>query len=390
MNCASVYTYEIDDPDVALEELNSQLLSSITLLENTVGVVMCHPEFVASGAVKHISENLPFEIAGITTSAQAVNCECGGLMLTIFVMTSDDVWFKTGMTADLSDGIRTPTEAAYAMASAGESELPKLAFIFPPLLLEHAGDEYVDAWDRVIPGVPVFGALAIEDTLPFVDSEAIHNAETAKTAMSFILCYGNIKPRFFIGTLHEDKAMPYKGEITKSSGPFVQEINNTNAYKYFNDLGFANNGVLEEKFGFVLYVIDQKKREDYDGVPVVRGLVAFSEDGSAIFRGEMDEGSTFSMLTSNVDDVLSTTRKKISQMNDITDVNGIIMFPCIIRRIVAMSIGPLTELEAIRETLNPDIPFMAGYAGGEICPTSVKNGRPTNRFHNYSLVILVV
>ena len=55
-----------------------------------------------------------------------------------------------------------------------------------------------------------------------------------------------------------------------------------------------------------------------------------------------------------------------------------------------MKVSPLMELETARDTINPDIPFMIGYAGGEICPTLVRNGVPTNRYHNYSLVILVV
>jgi len=50
----------------------------------------------------------------------------------------------------------------------------------------------------------------------------------------------------------------------------------------------------------------------------------------------------------------------------------------------------LSELQIAKDTINPDIPFMMGYAGGEFCPTSVKNGVPTNRFHNDSLIILVV
>ncbi|MCL2124781.1 MAG: FIST C-terminal domain-containing protein [Oscillospiraceae bacterium] len=390
LKCASIHTFEIDDFDIALEQLNTQLAEKLTLLDNTIGVLMCHPEYITSGAVKHIADNLPFELAGATTSVQAVNDDIGELMLTIFVMTSDDIRFRAGVTGNLDDGIQQPTKAAYDIASAGENEAPALALIFPPLLLNYSGDEYVYAWESIIPGVPLFGTLAIEDTIPFDDSETIYKGDSFKAAMSFILCYGNINPRFYIATLEKEKAMPYKGEITKSNGAYVLEINNTNAYKYFSDIGFASNGVLADGYGFVLYVIDQKMRDDYDGVPVVRGLVAFTEDGAAIFRGDMDEGSTFSMLTSDCDDVLTTTRNKVAQMNDISEINGILMFPCIIRRMVAMSVGPLTELETIQNTIDPAIPYMAAYAGGEICPTSVVDGKPTNRFHNYSLVMMVV
>ena len=208
--------------------------------------------------------------------------------------------------------------------------------------------------------------------------------------MPFILCYGNINPRFIVGTFPEDKVMPYRGEITKSNGSLVSEINNINAYKYFESIGFVNNGVLQENFNFVPFAIDQKKRADYDGIPVIRGIALFTEDGSAIFRGDVDEGSTFSLLTCETEDVLTATEQKIKQMNELPDVNGALLFPCIARRMMTMGNNPLMELETVKNTIHPEIPFIMGYAGGEISPTLGRNGIPTNRFHNYSLIILVI
>jgi hypothetical protein len=88
--------------------------------------------------------------------------------------------------------------------------------------------------------------------------------------------------------------------------------------------------------------------------------------------------------------VLSATRQKIELINGLSDVNGVLLFPCIARRMMTMHNNPLMELETVRDTIRPEIPFMMGYAGGEISPTQVANGIPTNRFHNFSLVILVV
>ena len=390
LKCASVHTYEIDDPDVALEEIRKQLEEKIELLDNTVGIIMCHPEFIAAGVNRYISDSLPFDLVGATTSTQAVNGEAGELILTVFIITSDDVRFRAGVTETLDGNLQGTIDSAYAKASEGENALPGLALIFPPLTRIYAGDAFVEAWENAIPGTPLFGTIAIDDTMPFADSETIYNNETFKNALTFILCYGNINPRFLIGTLHLDKSVPYKGEITKSTGPFINEINGISAYKYFEEIGFAKDGALMESFGFVLYVIDQKKRKDYDGVPVVRGLTSFMDDGSALFSGVMDEGSTFSMQTSDYEDVISTTREMTEKVNGLTGVNGVLMLSCIVRRMVAMTHSPLSELEVIRDVMNPESPFMVAYAGGEICPTSIVNGKPTNRFHNYSLVILVL
>ena len=390
IKCASVFTYEIDDPDIALEEIKAQLDEKIALEEHTVAVVMCNPEFVTSGVIKLISESLPFPLVGATSSAQAVNGEAGELILTMFVITSDDVRFVIGATGDLLGDVDGPTEAAYRKCSAGEDSPPRLALIFPPLLLEYAGDAYVNAWSKVIPGTPLFGSVATEEAPPFVQCETICDGKTFRSAMTFILCYGNINPRFLVGSLNESTTVPFKGEITKSHGSFVEEINGINAYRYFEERGIAKDGRMDTKFGYVLYSIDQKKREDYDGVPVVRGLASFTEDGTAIFRGEMDEGSTFRMLTSDSADVLKTTHELTLKLGELGDINGVLMFSCIIRRMMTMGSGSIKELELVKNTISPDIPFMMGYAGGEVCPTSIKDGIPTNRFHNFSLVVLAI
>ena len=96
------------------------------------------------------------------------------------------------------------------------------------------------------------------------------------------------------------------------------------------------------------------------------------------------------MVTCDADVVLSSTGQKIKQINDLPDVNGVLLFSCIGRRMMTMRDNPLMELETVKETIRPEIPFSIGYAGGEISPILVKNGIPNNRYHNYSLVILVV
>jgi len=387
LKCASVYTKEVDDPQVALAEIRAQLDKKITLLEHSVGIVMCHPEFIVSGVLKHIGENLPFDLAGTTTAAQAVNDETGELILTVFVMTSDDVRFKTGLADGLRDGgIDAPFKAAYEKAAQGEPAPPKLALVFPPLIVDrYAGDAYVDALKKIIPDTPLFGTLAIDDTVTFSESETIYNDSHSKDAMPFVLCYGNINPRFFIATLPENKSVSLRAKVTKSKNNFVYEVNYTNTRKFF-----AESGIPESMFT-VPFMIDLKNRDDYDGVPVVGGCAAFDEDGTAIFYGYVDEGSTFSLASGTPDDIFSTSFHKIRQLNELQDVNGALLFPCVVRRILMMGVNnSLSELEIAKEQMKPNIPFMMGYSGGEICPTSIKAGVPVNRFHNYSLVILVV
>jgi len=384
IKCASVYTNEVDDPEIALKEIREQLGKKINLLENSVGIIMCNPEFIFTGVLKAVCEGLPIDLVGITTSSQSVNDEIGELILTIFIITSDDVLFKTGVTDTLADDIEGAIKTSYNNITPINPEKPKLAIVFPPFGL-HAGDAYVNAWSKIIPGMPVFGTCAIDDTATFSDCETIYNGINYKTSMSFVLCYGNIAPRFMIGTLSENNIISSKAEVTRAAGNCVFEINNDNALKYFEERGF------KESVRFTPFMIDFLTREDYDGVPVIRGHATFTEEGAAIFYGDVDEGSTFTMLQNDPNDILATTRKKLEQINQLPDVNGALLFPCVVRRAALLSVNkPLEELQSARDVIKSEIPFMMGYAGGEICPTSVKNGVPTNRFHNHTLVILVI
>ena len=384
LKCTSVFTLEVDSPEIAAEEIKEQLAKKINLLDNTVGIVMCHPEFIISGVLNFVCESLPFDLVGITTASQAVNDEVGELILTIFIMTSDDVSFKAGVTESLSKEVDEPVKAAYEKLADGLSEAPKLILTFPPFGLR-AGDTYVRAWDKLLPQAPVFGTCAIDDTAAFSDCETIYNGMNYKAAMPFLLCYGNINPRFVIATLTESNAVSSKAEVTRAEGNCVYEINHDNALKYFEEKGFV------ESVKFTPFLIDLLKREDYDGVPVIRGHAAFTKDGAAFFYGDVDEGSTFTMLVCDPDDILATTRKKIEQINQLQDINGVLLFPCVVRRAALLGVNKsLEELRGIRETINPGIPFMAGYAGGEFCPTSIRDGVPTNRFHNHSLVVCVI
>ena len=387
LKCASVYTYEIDNHETALAEIKAQLDKKITLLKNSVGIIMSHPEFITSGVLKYICDNLPFGIAGVTTASQAVNDEFGELILTLFVMTSDDVWFKTGVADNLNEGIDEPVRAAYEKAAEGEAEPPGLAILFPPFLIkQYAGDAYLKAWKKVIPNAPLFGTLAIDDTVSFNECETIYNGMNKKDAMPFVLCYGNINPRFLVATLPKDNNVPLHAEVTKSSGSLVQEINHIKVRKFFEDVGIYNENMLT-----VPLFVDLTKRDDYDGVPVANGIAVFKEDGSAIFCGDVDEGSAFSLLSFTVEGILSTSLREIKRISEQSNVNGALLFPCVARRVALMGANkPLAELQVAKDEINPNIPFMMGYAGGEICPTSIINGAPTNRFHTYSLVILVI
>lgn len=386
IGCVSIHTCEVDDKELALEQLTGQLSGKLTLKANTVGIIMCHPEFIDSGVLSYVANGLPFPVVGTTTSSQSTNDVVSEMVLTIFVMTADDVRFYVGRSECVDSGIDEPLSTA--LSKAPDSQ-PKLAIAFPPLLLKYPGDCYVESWVKAMPNVPVFGTLSVDDTLDFAGVKTICGSEVYTSCISFVLCYGNINPRFLISTLPKESALPYRGEITKATDHLVYEINDMPAVEYMRSMGFASDDNHMNVYWFVPFFISQRDREDFDGVPILRGFAEVDKDGTAIFRGKVDQGSQFTMLNMSNEFVMDASAETIGRVAEMENVNGLLAFSCIVRRMTLMNTNSCEEL-ALAKNMLDDVPFMMGYAGGEICPTSIKDGVVTNRFHNFTMVVLVL
>lgn len=388
----TLFTYELDDPVVALEDIKTQLNEKIKLEKNSVGILMCDPEFVESGVYQHLCDELPFPMAGATTMAQAVNDNGGILMLTIMVLTSDDAFFETGMTEKIEAGGDNTLEEiskAYNDTSSKLPEDPKLAIIFPPLIAENAGDQYIECFEEMCPNMPVFGSIAIDDTVEYETCYTLRDGHASRDCLSFLLMSGNVSPRFVVAAIGDNNALPYAGEITKSEGHIVHEINDQGAYSYFEGIGMAKDGKLDEGLQFVPFLLDFKKRADYDGIPVVRAMVYFDENGYGICRGYMYENSVFTLTNPTDEDILETSIDLVEKVNALSDKNATLIFSCMVRR---MKFGgePMREIDMLLEKIDKDTPFMMAYAGGEICPTSFDGTNVTNRFHNYSMIACIL
>jgi hypothetical protein len=385
-----LHTYEIDDAEIAVAEINAGL-EGFSLMGSTAGVIMCDPDYIHSGVYEAVCKALPFPVAGVTTTTQAVNGEADILILTVLVMTSDDVFFSIGSTDEIApdNDALTPTRASFKEAVKALPSDPGLVLVFPPQIEENAGDSYVEAFAELCPGVPLFGTLAVNDSMAIKNYFTLFNGAVSHTKMSFILISGNISPRFMISTISDRNKTQFSGEITKSKDNIVQEINGIPAYDYFASIGLAKDGKLDEGFQFIPMLTDFKKRDDYDGVPIVRVIADVDENDGAICRGNMYQNSIFTITTPTMDDILESSTEFVDKIKAMPDRQATLIFSCIIRRMTLGTI-PLTEAEMVEEKLGDGSPFTFAYAGGEICPTSVRDGEVVNRFHNYSIIACIL
>jgi hypothetical protein len=66
-----LHTSELDNVDVAVAEIRAEL-ENFSLMEHSVGIIMCDPEYIEFGRYEEDCEALPFPVVGSTTTTQAV------------------------------------------------------------------------------------------------------------------------------------------------------------------------------------------------------------------------------------------------------------------------------------------------------------------------------
>jgi hypothetical protein len=379
----TAYTENIDDPRAAAEEIRAQLEKGPGLLKNAVGIIACHYEFVLSGTTREICAGLPFEVAGTISSVQAVNKVRGTLLLTLLVLTSDEVRFKTGITPSLKEEPEKRIEETYQAVSGGEK--PALIFAYAPFMVENSGDGYVETISRVSGGVPCFGTLAVDDTSDFRECYMVYQGEHYRDRMSLVLFYGDLNPRFYLASISEDKLLAKTALITSSEGHILKEVNGRPVVEYFESLGLTKASETSYAMTSLPFMLDYG-----DGTPMVsKVFIGLNERKHAICAGVMPEGSTLYIGVFDKDDVLRTAGNLIERALKETDNPSVLLgYSCISR---SMSLGSdiFAEIDLILKGINGKAAALIAYSGGEICPTRINAAAAVNRFHNNTFILCV-
>jgi len=374
------HTSELDDEKLAIEQIISQLKLDDGLMKNTIGIIACHYEFVLSGIFKAICEALPFDVIGTISSAQSVLNESGTLLMTLMVMTSDDVEFAKILTPSL---LTEPGQViAESYKAACRANKPSLILTFAPFILQNCGDDYVNALTEASGGVPCFGTLAIDDTLDFSNCFMLANGEHYRDRMAMLLIYGGINPRFFVANISENRILEKSAVVTKSAGPVLMEVNERPVIDYFNDLGLVEASETQYAMSSLPFLLDYN-----DGTPKVSKIfVTLTPEKYAICAGAMPQGSTLYMATTDKDDVMLTTEEAIDMiLKDIDNASVLLIYSCISR---GMTLGSeqFKEMELVNKKIGKNLPFMMINSGGEICPTQTSKEKAINRFHNNTFI----
>ena len=379
MKVLTAYTHEIDDVRQAVSEVLSQLGLEQNLCSNSAGIISCYPEFIDSGVVAALCAELPFETVGCTTIANSSAGELGFTMLTLTVLTGNDVAFAAALSGDLSSEQENTLKEAYERALSALPGKPEMVMVYGPVIGTLGGEPIVDMMDKACGGIPVFGTLALDRTEDYRMAQTIHNGKGCRTELSMLLISGNIKPRFVVTGVSEKKILRQKAFITKSAGNVLIEVNGMPFLEYMSTLGLGSGDGSIEGANTLPLIVDYN-----DGTaPVTRAIYMINGDGHAVCAGNMPEGSALSVGTLEYSDIAESAQALVAQIQECDGKDAIIMYSCLARMLI-LGFGAETELKAICSGFS--IPYSVAYSGGEICPVGDDDGTLINRLHNFSIV----
>lgn len=379
----SLFTCEVDDVDVALADINTQL-SELTLLKNTVGIVVCHYDYVNNGIVEALNDSLSFPITGFTTFYQKSDKTQGLFEMTITILTSDDVKFV--LSENFSEKPDpSPNEIikkTYMDAYEVYNEKPACIFNFISVNRPVSGDEYVRLIDEFSGEVPCFGGIATSDNDMGQNMFVISNGHIFSTGFAILLIIGDVTPKFTYINYDESQFMDMSAEVTKSEGESIVELNNHPAIDFLEESGITVDENNKSGLLTIPFLFKRGAKSPY----ISRIAYDIDERGALKMFGEVPEGSKFRIGTAGPDDIIRLSEKALKDaFEEAPDAKACFIFSCI-GRYIALGMRQGSEFENIDGIIPPNFPYVASYVGGEICP-AIDDNKQKNKFHNSSIVI---
>lgn len=384
----SAFTYEIDEPEIAVAEILGQLDMDNNLRKNSLGIISCFSEYIESGVVETLCKHLPFPVAGITTLGNSTLGEATDMLLAISVLTSDDVSFVASATRPLTaEDLNDAVKEAYSDAIEKCPEAPAMAFAYLPLMNHLGGDIILIALNDATGGIPIFGPTAVDHNVgsgTYSTAQPILNGEGFKDSLVFVLVCGDVQPTFLIASVSSERVNKQKAIITDSEGTIVKKINDKPVIEYMGDLGLAKDGTISG-LNAIPFVIDYNDNT----TRITRSVFAITPEGYAVCGGDMPLHGTLSIASLEFDDIINTSKTIAKEALKINGKSFVLMYACVARNLV-LGADTLAEMEAVKAELSEKIPFQFSYAGGESCPVFTPDGKSVNRYHNCTLIACVL
>jgi len=376
-------TSEIDEIGEAIEEIKNQI-DFTKLKKNSAGLIFCHIDYIESGVVKALCDELGFNVIGMTSMVGADEHGYGLFDLTLTVLTSDEVSFEVGMTNGINrDNYVGEVDALYKRVRETAGSDPAMIFTFMPYIRDVSGHEVVAAMDFSCGGIPMWGSITNNIDFNYETVQTICNGECLSAGVAMMFLNGPVEPEFIVSSIPERNISNNRAVITKSDGAVLREVNDLPILQYLANIGLIITKDNITTTPLMIY---------YDGAeePVALGFYTLFDDGSVLTGGEVPEGTSFAVGSIDAPGVFESAEEGLKKIIAKKNRQATLLLPCVTRYIM-LAPDQESELRLIKEKLSEcGLPYMMGYSGGEICPMRDADGKLRNRFHNYTFCACVL
>ena len=376
-------TSEIDEIEEAISEIKSQI-DFTALKKNSGGLIFCHIDFVDSGVVAALCEELPFNVIGMTSMAGADEHGYGLFDLTLTVFTSDDVTFEVGMTDSIGrDNYLKEIDDLYNQTRSRTGSDPAMIITFMPFIHEVAAYEVVAAMDASCHGIPMWGSITNSANFNYEIVSTICNGKDLRAGLAMMFLNGPVEPKFIVSSLPERNISNNRAIVTDSEGAILRRINDLPVMEYLANIGLVITKENITTTPLMVYYDEAKE-------PVALGFYTLLEDGSVVTGGEMPVGTSVSVGSIDAKGIFESAEDILKSILKYEDRQATLLLPCITRYIM-LAPDQESELRLIHKKLSEtESPFVMGYSGGELCPMPDLDGKYRNRFHNYSFCVCIL
>ena len=379
----TIYTDEVDDIQSAVSKILSGVADCV-LLENSVGILHCHEDFLESGIARAVCRVLPFDVAGGVTISASIEGFMGRCVLTLTILTSDDVRFKSGVSSSIIDDFEGSLGRLYRDISSGGGERPAMFIPFLPMTPLIGGDEIIARLDELSRGVPAFGMVAVSGQLRHTRNFAIHNGEAYSDSMALIALFGDVDPYFLAVPVDYGSVLPQKAIVTGIDRNILKSVNNISPVAFFESLNIINNGDIAGLESMPLVF------QPEDGGPfIVRSITDAAPDGHMTLTGTVPERSTLALSVIDPEHVARSTEDKIWEALAVTNGRSVMMYSCAVRY-WALGLDWAGEHRKAAECIGKSSRYHLAYSAGEIFPARTGDGKMANELLNGSMIICVL
>lgn len=401
MQSIVVTTREINEPDLAVQELVQQL-KDFELKESSVGLLFCYSDAENGKIIAELQKQLSFDVLGCTaiSTIDSVN-GYATLAAVLLVLTADDCTFSTALSEPITPAnAESAIQKTWEQAAAHLPASPRLAFALVPYQLDVVMDVYPETLNRIAPEVPVIGGVpsyndGVDESLLFFREHLYPDR------MALLLCSGNIRPVFSVQSINT-RPIERKRVVTSAKGNTIYRVGDSTFTDYLEKLGLpvaklaTGNTTVAFSSNPLLLEHSPDSSDDFFFLRMLHKINL--EEGSGTALNRIPEGSTISVCPLDRSEIASAattaSEQLIAGMEAICDnhkeyeFSTVLVVSCIGRLLMLIPKNS-KEADGLLADLPADLSLAGFYSYGEIAPLSyTATDLPANNFaHNESLIL---